>query len=44
LYQISLDQDETLIKCKDALVSQSNYITLLEAQYIRHNQEMSPIH
>lgn len=44
LYQISLDQDETLIKCKDAIVSQSNYITLLEAQYIRYNQEMSPIH
>ena len=44
LYQISLDQDEALIKCKDAIVSQSNYITLLEAQYIRYNQEISPIH
>ena len=44
LYQISLDQDEALIKCKDAIASQNNYIILLEARHIRHNQEHSPIH
>ena len=30
LYNISLDQDDALIKCQQAIVSQSNYIKLLD--------------
>ena len=44
LHRISLDQDEALIQCQNAIISQKNYITLLEAEYIRYNQENSPIH
>lgn len=44
LHKISLDQDEALIQCQNAIISQKNYITLLEAEYIRYNQENSPIH
>ena len=44
LYNISLDQDDALIKCQQAIVSQSNYIKLLEAEYIKNAHNTSPIH
>lgn len=44
LHQISVDQDEMLIQCQDAITSQRNYIILLEAEYIKHNRNNSPIH
>ena len=44
LYNISLEQDDALIKCQQAIVSQNNYIKLLEAEYIKNIHDYSPIH
>ena len=44
LYNISLDQDDALIKCQQAIISQNNYIKLLEAEYINNARNTSPIH
>lgn len=44
LYNISLDQDEALIKCQKAIDSQDGYIKLLEAEYIKNAYNTSPIH
>lgn len=44
LYKISANQDEALLKFKDAIVSQQNYIKLLEVEYIKNSQSPSPIH
>ena len=44
LYNISLGQDDALIKYQQAIVSQNNYIKLLEAEYINNAHNTSPIH